>query len=91
MKLDCVCLSYSNCVVFQTDILMGTMVTHVSEKYFFNSSEFQPERYLRDASGHFPPNPADHSSFAFLPFGFGARSCIGKRFAEMEMQVLISR
>lgn len=34
---------------------------------------------------------SDASPFVFLPFGFGRRSCIGKRFSEMEIQVLMSR
>lgn len=38
--------------------------------------EYRPERWL----GQRPRQP-----FAVLPFGFGARMCVGRHFAELEM------
>lgn len=70
---------------------MGNLVLQTSDTYFSNSKEFQPERFMRDANGNYPPHPPDFSPFAFLPFGFGNRMCIGKRIAEMEAQLLVFR
>lgn len=75
----------------QTDLFMGNVVTQNNDKYFANSKAFEPERFIRDENGNYPPKTPDHSSFVFLPFGFGSRMCIGKRFAELEMQLLIFR
>jgi len=47
---------------------------------------FQPERWLR---GHEACNTAH--SFSNLPFGHGARSCVGQRFARLELQVLLAK
>ena len=43
------------------------------QKHFKDPEKFMPERWLRGS-------PAQHSAhpFAFIPFGHGARMCIGK-------------
>lgn len=67
---------------------MCSSVLMNSDQYFADSSEFQPERWLRDATGQ---KTTVVNPFTYLPFGFGARSCVGRRLAEMEMQVLVAR
>lgn len=29
--------------------------------------------------------------FASLPYGYGARMCLGRRFADLEMQILLAK
>ncbi|XP_050079175.1 cytochrome P450 CYP12A2-like [Anopheles maculipalpis] len=73
-----------------TDIAMGTAVLQRSEKYFRRAAEYLPERWLSERPADVP-NAKDSNPFIFLPFGFGARSCIGKRLAMMEMEIITAR
>jgi cytochrome P450 len=43
-------------------------------------TEYNPDRFI---DGNLP---GKHN---FLPFGLGARSCLGRKFAEMEMYLLL--
>ncbi|KFM82863.1 putative cytochrome P450 12a4, mitochondrial, partial [Stegodyphus mimosarum] len=52
------------------------------EKYFKNPESFHPERWLDREDKHY--------RYAFLPFGFGTRSCIGRRLAELEVICVIT-
>lgn len=54
----------------------------MQEKHFPRPAEFLPERWL-DAS----PSP----EYTSLPFGSGARACIGRRLAETALIVLLVR
>lgn len=71
---------------------MGAAVLHLDEAQFENSKEFIPELWLsgNEIDGC-PNNGRSHHPFTFLPFGFGSRTCIGKRFAEMEATLVIFR
>ncbi|OAD61457.1 putative cytochrome P450 49a1 [Eufriesea mexicana] len=64
-------------VVFQHYVISNL------DKYFPRSKEFLPERWLQD--------DGVHHSFASLPFGYGRRMCLGRRFAELEMLVVIAK
>ncbi|KAM7344954.1 cytochrome P450 CYP12A2-like [Cochliomyia hominivorax] len=98
-------LSVGNVRVNQNDVVLsgyrvpaGTQVLMIStslnkdEKYYPKAQEFLPERWLRvektEETGKAlkPSNP-----FVFLPFGFGPRSCIGRRIVELELQLGIAR
>lgn len=71
---------------------MGAVLLHLDDNQFENSKEFIPERWLSGEEVKECPNSGkSHHPFTFLPFGFGSRTCIGKRFAEMETTVVIFR
>ncbi|XP_067890928.1 cytochrome P450 isoform X2 [Heterodontus francisci] len=53
---------------------------------FTQPRSFQPHRWLRGEGGE-----KKHHPFASIPFGFGTRTCLGKRVAELEMYSVISR
>lgn len=65
-------------------ILMSLYTTGRNEQHFAEPHAFRPERWLRDQQEQV-------NSWACLPFGLGARSCIGRRVAEVQMQSLIAR
>ena len=60
------------------------ILTMMEESHFEEPHKFKPERWLRGCPEHHTAHP-----FAAIPFGFGPRMCIGRRFAELEVQVLI--
>lgn len=65
---------------------------------FPRADEYLPERWLkqRGSLADRQIDNADISStnahpFAYMPFGFGPRTCIGRRFAELEIEVFTSK
>ncbi|HEY3332976.1 MAG TPA: cytochrome P450 [Capsulimonadaceae bacterium] len=49
--------------------------------YYAQPDEFRPERWLTDETAALP-------RFAYFPFGGGPRSCIGQRFATIEIATI---
>ena len=67
----------------QTQVMMcmNGILTHNPE-LFPDPTTFRPERWLRD-------NDRQINAFAVLPFGLGARNCLGQRFAKQEIHIAI--
>lgn len=55
---------------------------HHNPNYFANPEVFNPERFSDE-------NRKDIDPAHYVPFGIGPRSCIGNRFAMMEVKVII--
>ncbi|XP_013884158.1 sterol 26-hydroxylase, mitochondrial [Austrofundulus limnaeus] len=66
------------------------------EAEFVNPEDFVPERWLSLGSpsshaGRATPGFYQHHPYSSIPFGVGVRACVGKRVAEMEMHLALSR
>ncbi|XP_076652888.1 cytochrome P450 302a1, mitochondrial isoform X1 [Halictus rubicundus] len=87
--------------ILQTDVVLsgyevpkGTVVVTQNQiicrlpEYFDRPDSFVPERWLRESK--IGRGKSVHP-YVVLPFGHGPRSCIARRFAEQNMQVLLLR
>ncbi|XP_061391254.1 cytochrome P450 CYP12A2-like [Musca vetustissima] len=80
----------------------GTQVSMIStsllndDNHYPRAKEYLPERWLRpsketEGTAECPHALKASSPFIYLPFGFGSRSCIGRRIVEMELELGIAR
>jgi cytochrome P450 len=67
------------------NIVALTRFGGLTDDYFTNSEEFNPERWLKKES-----KCPVHNMEAFIPFGSGARFCPGKSLAVLEMKLVLS-
>lgn len=77
-----------------TNVMMQHAYISASDEEFGRPKEFIPERWLKDqtqAVAEGCPHAKNAHSFAYMPFGFGNRACIGMRFAELETALLMAR
>jgi cytochrome P450 len=71
----------------QTPILIASNNISQDARFHTHPDQFIPERFLRHDTTNMERVKHNHP-FAFLPFGFGPRGCIGQRFAETEILIL---
>jgi cytochrome P450 len=62
-----------------TMIMVHITLVHLRDDVYPNPLEFRPERFLDT-----PPD-----KYSWIPFGGGARRCLGASFAMMEMRVIL--
>jgi cytochrome P450 family 12 len=60
-----------------TDIVLNLMMANTDESLFPCAHMFIPERWLKDKESKCPNALSPVNPFAYLPFGFGPRMCIG--------------
>ncbi|XP_011314941.1 cytochrome P450 CYP12A2-like [Fopius arisanus] len=73
------------------DLIASHSVLAVSPEHFSQPHEFIPERWLRENTLASIKSAKEAHPFAYMPFGFGPRTCIGRRFSEMEIEILVLR
>ena len=68
-----------------TALMVMNYVMGRREDVFENALEFLPERWLRSEGN------SKMDAFASIPFGHGVRMCLGRRLAELELQILLAK
>ena len=68
-----------------TVVLCNQRIASLQEENFTNAREFIPERWME--GGELP----NHEAGLVLPFGFGKKSCPGKKLAEQEIYIMIAK
>nr|XP_040226445.2 cytochrome P450 4d2-like [Anopheles coluzzii] len=63
-----------------TEVMLNIYVMQNDPQYYPDADQFRPERFLQEP----PP-------YSYLPFSTGVRSCIGQRFAMLEMKTVLVR
>ncbi|XP_076374008.1 cytochrome P450 302a1, mitochondrial-like isoform X2 [Tachypleus tridentatus] len=69
-----------------TMVILHNQVACRHKKHFRDPLKFIPERWLKNSPSFEKPHP-----FLLLPFGYGPRMCLGRRIAELQLYILISK
>lgn len=67
-------------------VVFSQYVTHRLPRLWVDPDRFWPERWDRDRPGYRRP-----SSYEYLPFGVGARRCLGSNLARAEITLTLAR
>ncbi|XP_077419962.1 cytochrome P450 27C1 [Vanacampus margaritifer] len=68
-----------------TQLALCHYSTSLDDENFADALDFRPDRWIRKDSSDRIDN------FGSIPFGYGIRSCIGRRIAELEMHLVLTR
>lgn len=66
-----------------TMVVLPQFALHTDPRYFDRPATFRPERW----DGHLE---AEIPDYAYFPFGGGKRHCIGMRFADLELRLVLA-
>jgi len=65
-------------------VIIPVYTLHRDPEFYPDPEKFDPERFS-------VKNKESRDSYAYLAFGQGPRNCIGMRFAQMEMKLVLVR
>lgn len=71
-----------------TQFVLCHYVVSRDPSIFPEPESFQPHRWLKKSQ---PDTLGVQHPFGSVPFGYGVRACLGRRIAELEMQLLLAR
>ncbi|XP_036109612.1 sterol 26-hydroxylase, mitochondrial isoform X1 [Molossus molossus] len=71
-----------------TQFVLCHYVVSRDPSIFPEPESFQPHRWLKKSE---PDSFGVQHPFGSVPFGYGVRGCLGRRIAELEMQLLLAR
>jgi cytochrome P450 len=74
-----VTLSDGSAIPAKTTVFLAPLILHRNPEHFPDPDRFEPDRWLR----------GDPAPFAYVPFGGGARRCIGEEFARAEAAIVL--
>jgi len=64
-------------------LTVSPWVTHRHPRFWDDPERFDPERFT-------PERSAERPDFAYFPFGGGPRGCVGRQFAMIEGQIILT-
>ncbi|XP_017465203.1 PREDICTED: probable cytochrome P450 49a1 [Rhagoletis zephyria] len=76
-----------------THVIFPHLVVSNDPAYFPEPKRFVPERWMKqsETSAQCPHVGRKIHPFVSLPFGYGRRMCVGRRFAEIELNMLLAK
>ncbi|KAI9589288.1 cytochrome P450 4g1-like [Glossina fuscipes] len=66
-----------------TTVIISQFTVHHRADLFPDPEKFDPDRFL-------PERTAQRHYYSFIPFSAGPRSCVGRKFAMLQLKVLLS-
>ncbi|XP_061396029.1 probable cytochrome P450 12c1, mitochondrial [Musca vetustissima] len=72
-----------------TNVFLTSNLLLQEDRYFPNAEKFMPERWLR-SNNQDDMSAKNTNPFIFLPFGFGPRSCVGKRIVDLQLEITLA-